>query len=33
MFESGYRAPMKAVFPVAGRSGIATIKGSAREHA
>jgi len=27
MFESGYRAPMKAVFPVAGRSGIATIKG------
>ncbi len=27
MFESGYRAPMKALFPVAGRSGIATIKG------
>ncbi len=27
MFESGYRAPLKALFPVAGRSGIATIKG------
>ena len=26
MFESGYRAPAKAVFPVAGRNGIATIK-------
>ena len=25
--ESGYRPPMKALFPVAGRSGIATIKG------
>jgi len=25
--ESGYRAPVKAVFPVAGRNGIATIKG------
>ena len=28
MFDSGYRAPMKALFPVAGRSGIATIKSS-----
>ncbi|MCX2863521.1 3-hydroxyacyl-CoA dehydrogenase NAD-binding domain-containing protein [Paucibacter sp. PLA-PC-4] len=27
MFESGYRPPLKAMFPVAGRSGIATIKG------
>jgi 3-hydroxyacyl-CoA dehydrogenase len=27
MFESDYRAPLKALFPVAGRSGIATIKG------
>ncbi len=27
MFESGYRPPLKALFPVAGRSGIATIKG------
>jgi 3-hydroxyacyl-CoA dehydrogenase len=27
MFDSGYRAPLKALFPVAGRSGIATIKG------
>ncbi len=27
MFESGYRAPVKRLFPVAGRSGIATIKG------
>jgi len=27
MFESGYRAPARAKFPVAGRSGIATIKG------
>ncbi|HWP18158.1 MAG TPA: 3-hydroxyacyl-CoA dehydrogenase/enoyl-CoA hydratase family protein [Burkholderiaceae bacterium] len=27
MFESGYRAPLKRLFPVAGRSGIATIKG------
>lgn len=26
MFESGYRAPAKALFPVAGRNGIATIK-------
>jgi 3-hydroxyacyl-CoA dehydrogenase len=27
MFESGYRAPHKAAFPVAGRNAIATIKG------
>jgi len=27
LFDSGYRAPTKALFPVAGRSGIATIKG------
>ena len=27
LFDSGYRPPLKAVFPVAGRSGIATIKG------
>ncbi|MFY7866227.1 3-hydroxyacyl-CoA dehydrogenase/enoyl-CoA hydratase family protein [Roseateles sp.] len=27
LFESGYRPPLKALFPVAGRSGIATIKG------
>ncbi|WP_295643532.1 3-hydroxyacyl-CoA dehydrogenase/enoyl-CoA hydratase family protein [uncultured Methylibium sp.] len=27
MFESGYRAPTRRLFPVAGRSGIATIKG------
>ena len=27
MFESGYRAPLKRLFPVAGRSGVATIKG------
>ncbi len=27
MFESGYRAPARALFPVAGRSAIATIKG------
>ena len=27
MADSGYRAPMKTLFPVAGRSGIATIKG------
>jgi 3-hydroxyacyl-CoA dehydrogenase len=27
MFDSGYRAPAKSVFPVAGRSAIATIKG------
>jgi 3-hydroxyacyl-CoA dehydrogenase len=27
MFDSGYRAPTKALFPVAGRSAIATIKG------
>ena len=26
MFDSGYRAPAKSVFPVAGRSAIATIK-------
>ncbi|WOB09323.1 3-hydroxyacyl-CoA dehydrogenase/enoyl-CoA hydratase family protein [Piscinibacter gummiphilus] len=26
LYESGYRAPAKAVFPVAGRNGIATIK-------
>ena len=28
MFESGYRAPLKRQFAVAGRSGVATIKGS-----
>lgn len=28
MFQSGYRAPLRRSFPVAGRSGIATIKGS-----
>ncbi|MDE2418354.1 MAG: 3-hydroxyacyl-CoA dehydrogenase/enoyl-CoA hydratase family protein [Burkholderiales bacterium] len=28
MYASGYRAPHKRLFPVAGRSGIATIKGS-----
>ena len=28
MFESGYRAPLRAKFPVAGRSVIATIKAS-----
>jgi 3-hydroxyacyl-CoA dehydrogenase len=27
MFDSGYRPPARALFPVAGRSGIATIKG------
>ncbi len=27
MFESGYRAPARALFPVAGRNAIATIKG------
>jgi len=27
MFDSGYRPPTKAVFPVAGRNAIATIKG------
>ena len=27
MFDSGYRAPLKRQFPVAGRSGLATIKG------
>ena len=27
MFDSGYRPPIKAVFPAAGRSAIATIKG------
>ncbi|HET7792444.1 MAG TPA: enoyl-CoA hydratase-related protein, partial [Rhizobacter sp.] len=26
LYESGYRAPAKALFPVAGRNGIATIK-------
>ena len=26
MFESGYRPPMKSMFPVAGRNAIATIK-------
>jgi 3-hydroxyacyl-CoA dehydrogenase len=28
MFNSGYRAPQKRLFAVAGRSGVATIKGS-----
>ncbi|WP_296493990.1 3-hydroxyacyl-CoA dehydrogenase/enoyl-CoA hydratase family protein [Rhodoferax sp.] len=28
MYDSGYRAPLKRQFPVAGRSGLATIKGS-----
>ncbi|MDI1245976.1 MAG: 3-hydroxyacyl-CoA dehydrogenase/enoyl-CoA hydratase family protein [Rhodoferax sp.] len=28
MFDSGYRAPLKRQFAVAGRSGLATIKGS-----
>jgi 3-hydroxyacyl-CoA dehydrogenase len=28
LFASGYRAPHKRMFPVAGRSGVATIKGS-----
>jgi len=27
LFEAGYRAPQKKLFPVAGRNGIATIKG------
>ena len=27
LFSAGYRAPIKRLFPVAGRSGIATIKG------
>jgi 3-hydroxyacyl-CoA dehydrogenase len=27
MFDSGYRPPARAMFPVAGRSAIATIKG------
>jgi 3-hydroxyacyl-CoA dehydrogenase len=27
MFDAGYRPPHKALFPVAGRSGVATIKG------
>ncbi len=27
MFDSGYRAPARKLFPVAGRSAIATIKG------
>ena len=26
MYESGYRAPAKTLFPVAGRNGVATIK-------
>ena len=26
MFESGYRAPARTLFPVAGRNGVATIK-------
>jgi 3-hydroxyacyl-CoA dehydrogenase len=33
MFASGYRAPHKRLFPVAGRSGIATIKALAGQHA
>lgn len=28
MYKSGYRAPHKRLFPVVGRSGVATIKGS-----
>ncbi|MDD5480776.1 3-hydroxyacyl-CoA dehydrogenase/enoyl-CoA hydratase family protein [Rhodoferax sp.] len=28
LFNSGYRAPLKRQFPVAGRSGLATIKGT-----
>ncbi len=28
MFQSGYRAPLRQTFPVAGRNGIATITGS-----
>ena len=28
MYQSGYRPPLRKQFPVAGRSGIATIKGS-----
>jgi 3-hydroxyacyl-CoA dehydrogenase len=28
LFDSGYRAPHKRLFPVAGRSGVATIKGT-----
>ena len=28
MFNSGYRAPHRRLIPVAGRSGVATIKGS-----
>ena len=28
MFQGGYRAPHRRLFPVAGRSGVATIKGS-----
>jgi 3-hydroxyacyl-CoA dehydrogenase len=28
MFQSGYRPPLRQLFPVAGRNGIATIKGS-----
>jgi 3-hydroxyacyl-CoA dehydrogenase len=27
MYQGGWRAPMKRLFPVAGRSGVATIKG------
>ncbi len=30
---SGWRAPLKRLFPVAGRSGIATIQGATGEHA
>ena len=33
MHESGWRPPLKTLFPVAGRSGIATIKAPARQHA
>jgi len=28
MFQSGYRPPLRRTFPVAGRNGVATIKGS-----
>ena len=28
LYQTGYRPPMKRLFPVAGRDGIATIKGS-----
>jgi 3-hydroxyacyl-CoA dehydrogenase len=33
MAAGGWRAPHKRLFPVAGRSGMATIKGSAGQHA